>query len=174
MAKILDLLRAQSEPLYALLDAARDDEILTLLYGMAPGAFQSLYDGASEARLGPSGPYLVALSDHDDLLKAILRKGWGQGWGIFATARGDFGQVRKHFRSLMMVKRVSDGSEMYFRFYDPRVIRPFLPTCSPEQVRQMFGPASAYIAEAQGGVAAVRFTPDRIDGELFDLEGNQG
>ncbi len=169
MATILDLLRAQPEPLYALLDAARDDEILTLLYGMAPDSFQSLYDGASEARLGPSGPYLVALSGHDDLLKAILRKGWGRGWGIFATAGDDFATVRKHFRSLLMVKRVSDGSEMYFRFYDPRVIRPFLPTCSPEQVRQMFGPVGAYIAETDGGEAAVRFTPDRIDGETIAL-----
>ena len=58
-----------------------------------------------------------------------------------------------------MVKRERDGREMYFRFYDPRVLGAFLPTCSAEQIRQMFGPVSSYLVEAERGDVTLRFTP---------------
>ncbi len=156
MSAVLDLLRATTagddasagRRLYGLVDAGRDHGVLTLLYSFdAP--MRSLYEGDSEASLGPSGPYLVELTEQDDLLKALLRGGWGQAWGLFATSAGDFDEVRKHFRSLLMVKRQSDGSELYFRFYDPRVLRIFIPTCSAEQLPKMFGPIDAYFVESE-------------------------
>jgi hypothetical protein len=170
VAAILDLLRSQSDRLYALLDAARHDDVLTLLYGFSP-EMRSLYEGESEARLGKSGPYLVSLSSQDDLLKALLRKGWGQAWGVFLTSQGNFAEVRRHLRTLLMVKRERDGSEMYFRFYDPRVLSVFLPTCSPVQLRQLFGPVSAYLMEAERGAVLLRFTAgaERASSERLEL-----
>jgi len=158
VAAILDLLRGQPETLYALLDAGREDQVLTTLHSF-DAQLRSLYEGESEARLGPSGPYLVSLSSQDDLLKALLRKGWGRAWGVYLTADAGFDEVRKHLRTLLMVKRERDGREMYFRFYDPRVLGAFLPTCSAEQIRQMFGPVSSYLVEAERGDVTLRFTP---------------
>jgi hypothetical protein len=148
--------------LYALVDAGRHSDVLTLLYSFDV-QMRSLYDGESEARLGASGPYLVELSDDDDLLKSLLRMGWGQAWGVYLTSDSSFEDVRKHFRKLLMVKRQSDASEMYFRFYDPRVLRVFLPTCSPDQVRAMFGPVTAYYIESDDR-QPMRFTTDDIEG----------
>jgi hypothetical protein len=31
--------------------------------------------------------------------------------------------------------------------HDPRVLRVFLPTCTPEQLKQMFGPVDVFLAE---------------------------
>jgi hypothetical protein len=161
VSALLETLRAagaeEGQHLYALLDAGRSDDVLTLLYSFdAP--MRSLYQGDSEARLGPSGPFLVELSGEDDLLKALLRRGWGKAWGVFLTSPSDFDAVRKHFRTLLMVRRERDGSELYFRFYDPRVLRVFLPTCSAKQIPQVFGPLTAYLIEDDGGATPLRFT----------------
>jgi hypothetical protein len=156
--------------LYALVDAGRSDEVLTLLYRYDV-QMRSLYQGESEARLGPSGPFLVDLGDADEPLGALLRAGWGRAWAVFLTSEADFAGVRKHCRTLLMVRREKDGSELYFRFYDPRVLRVFLPTCTPEQIRLMFGPLSAYLMEAEEAETAVRFTApeDRLASERSEL-----
>ncbi len=36
---------------------------------------------------------------------------------------------------------------MYFRFYDPRVLRIFLPTCDRSQILEFFGPVKIFICE---------------------------
>ena len=38
---------------------------------------------------------------------------------------------------------------MYFRFYDPRVFRMFLPTCDETQLRDFFGGVDFFIAEGE-------------------------
>ena len=157
---MMDLRRAlesQEQPLYALLDAGRDPEILTLLYRY-DSPCRSLYQGEAEATLGPSGPFLVELRE-TDLLTQLLRKGWGQSWGLFVISTAPFDELRRHFRTLLMVRRAKDQSELYFRFYDPRVLRVFLPTCSTEQVRAVFGPVSAFLMEDAEG-SLLRFVAD--------------
>ncbi|HEY2399507.1 MAG TPA: S1 RNA-binding domain-containing protein, partial [Steroidobacteraceae bacterium] len=47
------------------------------------------------------------------------------------------------------------GKRLLFRFYDPRVLRPFLPSCEAGQMREMFGPVEHFAVEANG-----------IDGQL--------
>ncbi|HZO12827.1 MAG TPA: DUF4123 domain-containing protein [Polyangiaceae bacterium] len=146
-------LQSQGQPLYALLDAGRDPEVLTLLYRYESPC-RSLYQGESEATLGPSGPYLVELRESEresELVTQLLRKGWGQSWGVFVVSAAQFDELRRHFRTLLMVRRAKDQSELYFRFYDPRVLRVFLPTCSPEQVRAVFGPVTAFLMEDAEG-----------------------
>jgi hypothetical protein len=52
------------------------------------------------------------------------------------------------------------GKLLYFRPYDPRVLRIFLPTCDAEQLEFMFGPIEAYFAEAEDPAQALRFSLD--------------
>jgi hypothetical protein len=42
-----------------------------------------------------------------------------------------------------------DLESLFFRFYDPRVMRNYLPTCPPAQLAEFFGPVDFYIAEAE-------------------------
>ena len=51
--------------------------------------------------------------------------------------------MRTHFRRFLLVE-APDGDSWYFRFYDPRVLERFLPTCDAAQLTDFFGPVSAY------------------------------
>ena len=44
---------------------------------------------------------------------------------------------------------------MLFRFYDPAILRAFLPTCDASQLAAMFGPIEAYLIESAGGLSLV-------------------
>jgi hypothetical protein len=50
------------------------------------------------------------------------------------------------------------GKEMYFRFYDPRVLRVFLPTCTAQEAQDFFGPSKHYVMEAAEPNTALIYT----------------
>jgi len=59
----------------------------------------------------------------------------------------------------VMVKTEA-GQEMYFRFYDPRVLRAFLPVCTPQEAKEFFGPVRSFLVEARHGATLLRFSPE--------------
>jgi hypothetical protein len=69
----------------------------------------------------------------------FLRRGWGRSWLILLEGTADFETVRLHLRKLTFAQLPS-GETALFRFYDPRVMRLVLPTCSQDQLRRLFGP----------------------------------
>ncbi|MFO0961198.1 MAG: DUF4123 domain-containing protein [Isosphaeraceae bacterium] len=141
-----EALRALKEPLYAVLDAARDPLVLGLL--MQSGErFQSLYEGPKAQRYAGIAPYLVALPKDSQFLVQLVRMGWGKSWGIFLACTRPFEEVRKHLRHFLTVQ-LEGGKSVLFRFYDPRVLRPFLPTCKGPELAAFFGPLKGLFAEA--------------------------
>ncbi|MBF0235745.1 MAG: DUF4123 domain-containing protein [Desulfamplus sp.] len=133
------------EPLFAILDAARDEEILGHVYN-GTERFSILFEGDEAVELIGVGPYLVEFSKPSNMLETLIEKGWGKSWGIFITADADFQATASHFRQLLIVE-LEDGEEVYFRFYDPRVLRIYLPTCNQDELRQIFGPVKALLME---------------------------
>jgi pSer/pThr/pTyr-binding forkhead associated (FHA) protein len=140
-------LRSQKEPLYAILDAARDPVILARLLLDCKEEYQSLYEGDEGVKLAAFAPYLVALPRGSTFLETIVRDGWGKSWGVFLTSDRPFREVRKHLRHFLSVELEQVSRKMFFRFYDPRVLRVFLPTCTPNQVSEFFGPITRYVLE---------------------------
>ena len=63
----------------------------------------------------------------------------------------------KHFRKFLIVQ-AEDGMELYFRFYDPRVLRIFLPTCTRNQLIEFFGPVQKHIMEDEDPSYALIFS----------------
>jgi Domain of unknown function (DUF4123)/FHA domain len=141
---LMQTLSAQGTPLYAILDAARDPLILAWLLDCKE-EHQSLYEGTKGDQLAAFAPYLVALPRGSAFLEKVVRCGWGKSWGVYLTCNQTFKDVRKHLRHFLMVEL--DGEQVYFRFYDPRVLRVFLPTCTPQEVVQFFGPIRQYFFE---------------------------
>src|SRR5581483_2740190 len=72
----------RSQPLFAILDAARTPRVLELLAG-AVERFECLYSGESAVHLAACAPYLVELPRKSRLLRKLVREGWGQSWGVF-------------------------------------------------------------------------------------------
>jgi hypothetical protein len=136
----------QRLPLYAMLDAARDPGVLAALRTSGE-VYYSLYDGAEGEALDLVAPYLVQLHAQSPLTHTLVREHWGKSWGVFLWALADFKAVRRQLRRFLMVQDAR-GKDMYFRFYDPRVLRVFLPTCTPQELADFFGPISAFLIES--------------------------
>lgn len=135
----LSELRAESakEPLYAILDAARDPRILPILRESVE-RHQSLYEGTEGETLEDVAPYLVGPMQADSmLLDRLVMDGWGKRWGIYVTSRAPFKEIRRHFRRFLMVELEEKQTKAYFRFYDPWVFEEFLAISNSSQLYQM-------------------------------------
>jgi hypothetical protein len=156
-AKLLEALRGEFQPLYAILDSARDPLVLAVLF-QCDQEYQSLYEGPEGEELSVVAPYLVRLPKDSPLLEVVARTSWGKSWGVFFTSDSPFAEVRKHLRYFLMVK-LPEGKQVYFRFYDPRVLRVYLPTCTADEMRSFFGPIKCFLMEGEKPQTAVRFAP---------------
>ena len=148
----------QDRQAYWLLDGARDPAIAGLV--RASGlAYACLFAGQLHPRLQAAAPYLVHLSDSSPASAQLLARGWGKAWGILVVAGRSvtLDELRLHFKKFLRVQ-TEQGKTLAFRYYDPRVLNVFLPTCTVEELRNFLGPVSRLIAESDdGGVHAHEF-----------------
>jgi hypothetical protein len=151
---------AAKAPLYAVLDSARDRRIHELCRESVE-EHRSLYDGVEGETMAHVAPYLVRLPAGSRLLASLVREGWGQRWGVYLTSPLPFTEVRRHLRRFLMVEMEESNERMYFRFYDPRTLATFLPSCSPRQAQEFFGSAHAFFLEGDGG-AVIRHAPREV------------
>ena len=145
-------------PVFALLDATRDPLRILGMLRSAGEEYQSLYEGMSGKVLEAHAPFLVRLSGDSRLLETLVAQGWGKHWGIFVVSAADFNTLRKHFRTFLMVKS-PEGKPLYFRYYDPRVLRVYLPTCNAVETNFVFGPVAAYLCEGETPDGLLVFQP---------------
>jgi hypothetical protein len=132
---------------FAVLDGASIPDLLAKFDQYQP-EYGCLYRGELPADLAAAAPYLVRLEQGSALLEWVLR-GVGKHWGIFAAGPVNLRTMRQHFRRLLTVE-LPEGKTVFFRFYDPRVLRVFLPTCSREEQQVLFGPVVCYWVEDEG------------------------
>ncbi len=144
--QVLAVFARQKLPVFALVDAARSPSVLQTLR-VHGELFYSLYDGPDGEALDEVAPYLVQLHARSPLLEVLVREHWGESWGVFLWALTDLKTLRRHLRRSLMVQD-AQGKDMYFRFYDPRVLRVFLPTCTPAELAEFFGPINAFLIES--------------------------
>lgn len=144
---LLHFLGNRSEPQFALLDAARDPRVLSLLQG-SEEKYQSLYEGAQGEELAAFAPYLVQIPAESSLLETMVQEGWGKSWGVYLTCGLPFEKVRRHLRKFLLVQ-TEDGRQLYFRFYDPRVLRAIVPTFAHDEAARFFGPIASFLMEDQ-------------------------
>lgn len=166
---LFEILTSIPEPLYAVLDAARD--LAALNWSKESGEeYQSLYDGQSAQNLEMFAPYLVRFSKPSPLLRKLVAKAWGQSWGIYLTSAASFPDLRKHFRHFLIAQIEGGGDKnVYFRFYDPRVLRVYLRTCTPQEIRQFFGPIGTFLVEDKDASRLLRFRAGARGLEQEDL-----
>lgn len=154
-------LRAHPGTLFAVLDAARTPEVLALLIPSKDLTYQSLYEGLKGEELAAVAPYLVEIPEDSPLLETLARRGWGNSWGVYLTCDRPFAEVRKHLRRFLMAE-LEGGPRVYFRFYDPRVLRLYLPTCDPREAREFFGPIRHFLLEAESPATLLGFAPGNM------------
>jgi hypothetical protein len=87
------------------------------------------------ARADFTGDLLLWLAIDDVALEAAL----------FLFTEASPGTLYKHLRRFLMV-RDTESDENYLRFYDPRVLRPFVASSTDPERRQFFGPVRRFLA----------------------------
>ncbi len=165
--RLLALLRQDFQPLYALLDAAREPSVLKVIFE-SKEEYQSLYEGAAGAQLTHFAPYLVRIPPKSPLLDTLVQQAWAKSWGVYLTCGQPLKDLRTHFRHFLTVK-LPDGKQVSFRYYDPRVLRLFLPTCNVEEITQFFGPVKHFLVEAEDPSLALQFTRGTKGAEKKEL-----
>jgi hypothetical protein len=140
---------AAAGKLYAVVDPAREDRLLVLMRESVDRC-QSLYEGVEGLAMSEVAPYLIHVAPDSSLLAHLIMEGWTKRWGIYFVSDDSFADARRHLRRLLMVED-ENGQPLYFRFYDPRVLAAFLPTCTEQQRGAVFGDIEAFLIEGPRG-----------------------
>ena len=170
--RVATILREHPHPLFAVLDAAREPAILDLLKSSPMIRCQSLFAGEKGASLAAVAPYLVEVERRGRWLEDLTDAAWSRSWGVFLSSALDFDGLRRHLRRFLLAKGPGN-KQYYFRYYDPRVLRSFLPACNAEELKAFFGPVQSYFAEGETAESGVRFTlaGASCKSEPFQLKG---
>ena len=146
---------ASKASVWAILDCARDPKIYSALLASRL-EFRCLYSGKLPRELEMVAPQLVELHPGNRLTVQLLDEGWGNAWGVFLRT-ADPSNLRHHLRKFLKVQD-EDGRRLLFRYYDPRVLRVYLPTCTPDEMRLFLGPVVAYWAERDDSSSLQEFS----------------
>lgn len=164
LAKLVPRLWSSSTALhtFTVLDGASNDGLLNVLYGDKRPKFECLFTGELAPDMAYVAPYLAELQEGSDFAHWAVEGGWGNHWGLFVLSQVELPELWRHLRALTKIFD-PEGSPMYFRFYDPRVLRQFLPTCDVDQLQAIFGPVDKFILEGD--------TPDQ--GLVFSFQAGE-
>lgn len=134
---------------FALVDGAQDDRVAPLLAAEG-NDWRCLYGTDLPRVLAAVAPYLVALSSHYPFAGYFARYGRGNNWGVMLRSPASMDDIAEHFAGMIRAQ-LPVGREVLFRFYDPRVLRAYLPTCTKDELDAVFGPVDAFLIEESGG-----------------------
>lgn len=178
--------------LYAVIDAARDRELADAVRSKPGMEVRWLFNGPTpttqparphrrrtveeqfqentQSRMSEVAPYVVDVPvagrgtpESAEFLEMFAER-LGTSVGILLLTPAMLDDLARHLRSLFHATD-EDLKKFYFRFYDPRVLRPYLPTCTPAETREFFGPVKRVFVESPtpGRINDYRPGPEGVD-----------
>lgn len=141
---------------YALLDRVRIDGQLTHIQTIAP-LLLPMYRAPEDAQQEESAPVLIGY-ESGDAFGQWFGQSSGDAVGISIESEAGPEAVQKHLRRFLMVQFEGDNRPVYFRYYDPAILRVFLPTCTETELQTLFGPIQAFWTEGEEPGRWLRFT----------------
>jgi hypothetical protein len=143
-------------PVFAVLDGASAPALVKSLYEHEP-EYCCLYRGELAPDMATVAPYLVRLEAENKFTELVLGEGWGAHWGSFIVSAANLRTLRDHFRAFQTVE-LPDQRTVLFRYYDPRVLRNFLPVCNATELGAFFGPVQKFVVEGESPDAGIKFS----------------
>lgn len=144
---LLQQAEAQGCQLFGIVDSARNEEVFRYLV-TGDVQYKSLFEGTMDVQsYGVSG-FLVECKKESALYQWMVGEAWGDSCSIFFTSKASFDELFKHFQQFNRVY-LEDDEVVLFRYYDPRVLRVYLPTCNPDEVEVFFGEVESFFTEGE-------------------------
>jgi len=147
--KLKNYLLSNSTRLYCVLDGASVPDLPMRLYETDTPSYCLLGDNLAPDVLY-TAPFLAVLLPGSRFTEQVFKESPGKHWGIYAHCRRSMTEVRRHCRALLNVFD-ENGNPLLFRYYDPRVLRKFLPTCNAGELKTLFGELEMLFAETEDG-----------------------
>jgi uncharacterized protein DUF4123 len=151
--------KGERRDIWMIADAARDRRIFRMLLE-SHFDYSCLYSGTLPPALEIAAPYLIQLEFEDRYTRRLIEHAWGNSWGVFLRSNTRMDKLRRHLRGFLVV-RDPKGQSLVFRYYDPRVLRIYLPTCTREELRTVFGPIDCFWTEAESPDTLLEFGFDQ-------------
>ena len=139
--------QGERRDIWMIADAARDRQVFRLLLECHLN-YSCLYSGTLPPALEIAAPYLIQLDYEYPDTRRLIQHAWGNNWGVFLRSDTSLEKLRRHLRTFLMVRDPA-GQRLLFRYYDPRILRVYLPTCNEEELRRVFGPIHRFWSESK-------------------------
>jgi len=162
---IIPAIEKDNSSIYMILDTAHDESLYPKLL-FSEKKYFCLFNKKWSEELPDVAPYLIKLQQDEPLTNWLLSQGVGKHWGIYLKSSADDVFIVKHLRQFLKVKVEDENySTLNFRFYDPRVLSIYLPTCNEEELNIFFGPIDCYYAECSGTITGYTNVEGKIHEE---------
>ncbi len=150
--------RSPGENLYAVADAARDRELVFAARDEFGLELRTLFVGDLAPHLEHVAPHLIAFPPETGFLERWAEH-LGRSAGILLLSAAPANEIWTHLRRMFVITDEAD-QEFSFRYYDPRVLRAYLPTCTADEAREFFGPIRRVLVESERPDVMLAFGPD--------------
>ena len=165
--KLEQFLFSDRAHLYAVLDGVMVPDLPQVLYTENVPS-ECLRSGDLTPDLAYTAPYLVGLKKDSKFADWVLKEAFGKHWGIFIQSARSMVETRNHLRRLLSAYD-ERGNPLQFRYYDPRVLRKYLPTCNVGELKTFYGQASSVFTESDTDSTVLRYTIGNNGLEISEL-----
>jgi hypothetical protein len=135
--------------LFVLLDGARIPKLRVMLQQLAV-EHRPLFRPSPREDLSHVTPFVARCTPRSDLSTWLALDPTVLEAAVFLVADADLEELHDHLRRFLLVEDPRRG-DRYLRFYDPRVLPPFLSASDDSEKRQFFGPISCFLAYDTAG-----------------------
>jgi len=143
--------------LYAIVDGSQAIELAMAARVNGQRLF-TLFEGDMAVQVAHAGPILIPVEKPSAFLEKWA-EALGKSAGILLQTSADLPTLFAQLQHVFVVKD-EEGQEYFLRFYDPRVFRGFLPTCTPAERAEFFGCVRRFLVENEAGDAYQAVTLD--------------
>lgn len=150
---------------FFLYDAALNGSYTLLVLQQKFPVHQSLFKGTKDETLIDVAPYIfqvegdvAELTEPELSFKRIV---------VIESSAG-LTALAVHFKEFLYQQ--FEGRECYFRFWDSRVLKKFLPGSKPRQLDLFFGPVNSFIIKDEQKAIQFSFDSNRLDSKQGNLE----
>jgi hypothetical protein len=130
--------------LYVLLDGARIPKLWVMLRELRV-EHKCLFRQSPNENLTHVAPFLARFDDAGNLILWLAMQNSALEAAVVLYSSSRSGELFRHLRRFLLVLDTA-GKENYLRFYDPRVLRPFLESSTSAGKQQFAGPVSRFLA----------------------------